>query len=206
MHRKLARTMMMAVLATSFVSCARKAQQTTAAPAPPPQQSRPATAPAETRTAKDASGGKFTYAPAGIELSWPDGWQQTKKEDYEWAIEPARDAGERWISLDVPTLPLHPPGLIPISKVESGYLDDLKKQNGSLDVKELTPPPLPDAKLRMVRAAWQKDGKSFEQTALLIVHADHVYIIRAHSDADHEQPTRETFDSVTKSIQWIKKK
>jgi hypothetical protein len=88
--------------------------------------------------------------------------------------------------------------------VESGYLDDLKKQYGKLDTKELTPPTLPNAKERFVRAAWQKDGQSMQQTALLLVHDDHVYILRERSDVDHEQPTRETFDAVVSSIKWKK--
>src|SRR5437762_7543514 len=108
----------------------------------------------------DTPGGIFTYAPAGIELSWPDGWQQTQKEGYEWTIIPAGEKGsekggaERWIPLDVPTLPFHPPGMIPIGSVESGYLDDLKKQFGKLDVMELTPAKIPRAKARFVRTAW----------------------------------------------------
>ena len=115
-----------------------------------------------------------------------------------------RGAAVRWIALDVPTLPWHPSGMIPMGSVENGYLDDLKKQFGKLDIKELTPPKLPNAKDRLVRAAWQKDGKSMEQTALLIVHNDHVYIFRGRSDTDHEQPTSDAFNSVTSSIQWTK--
>ena len=91
-----------------------------------------------------------------------------------------------------------------MGEVESGYLDDLKKQFGKLDIKELSPPKIPNAKERLVRAAWQKDGKSMEQTALLLVHDDHVYIFRGRSDTDHEQPTSDAFNLVMASIKWTK--
>jgi hypothetical protein len=194
------------VVACFAIACARHSsesnatERTTAAPA---ATTAPSVAPAKSN---DAPGGKFTYPPAGIELTWPDGWKQTKKEGFEWTIIPANDNGgpERWISLDVPTLPLHPPGMIPIGRVESGYLDDLKKDCGNLDVKELTPPKIPNAKIRFVRAGFQKDGKGMQQTALLMVHDDHVYIVRCRCDVDHEQPTRETYDAVVSSITWKK--
>src|SRR5581483_12376485 len=174
MQRHLFRLGVTLLIGLSSIACARRAQGSGTGKI----------AIQEDAATKPSNGGKFTYSPAGIEVTWPGGWKQTKLETYEWAIEPA-DAGDkpdRWIALDIPTLPLHPPGMIPISKVESGYLDDLKKECGKLDVKELTPPKLPDAKERMVRAAWQKDGKSMQQTALLIVHDDHVYIFRGRSE------------------------
>jgi hypothetical protein len=166
-----------------------------------------ATAPT-TAPSGDASGGEFTYEPAGVKLSWPSGWDKEKIENFEWGIIPggASVSDNRWISLDIPTLPMHVPGMIPIGEVEKGYIDDLKKEFGTLDVKDLTAPTIPDAKTRLVRVGWQKDGKNWEQTALLIVHADHVYILRGRSDTDHEQPTQQTFDSVKGSIVWVKKK
>jgi hypothetical protein len=133
---------------------------------------------APTTNPSNATGGTFTYKPAAVTFNWPQGWSTTQIEDYQWSIVPADD--------------------------KSAYLDDLKKQFGNLDIKELSPPKIPNAKDRLVRAAWQKDGKSMEQTALLIVHADHVYIFRGRSDTDHEQPTTDAFNSVTASIQWTK--
>lgn len=189
------------------VACARRAAESSATARPaaaPAAATAPSVDPAKPN---DSLGGKFTFAPAGVELSWPNGWKQTQKESYEWAIVPADDkhGADCWISLDVPTLPFHPPGMIPISRVESGYVDDLKKQFGKLDTKELTPPTISNAKERFVRCAWQKDGQNMQQTALLLVHDDHVYIVRSRSDVDHEQPTRETFDAVVASITWKKK-
>ena len=138
------------------------------------------TAPTSVGKSDATTGGTFTHAPSGITLSWPEGWKQQPSDDYVWAIVPANSmaGSERWISLDVPDLPWHPPGMIPIGSVESGYLDDLRGKFGKIETKELTPPPISDAKLRMVSVGWQQDGKSMREAALLIVHNDHVYILR----------------------------
>ncbi|HEX3357130.1 MAG TPA: hypothetical protein VHS31_09180 [Tepidisphaeraceae bacterium] len=151
---------------------------------------------------------KFTDAKSGIEATWPAGWSRQQDKDYELLLIPegSTDSPDRWISLDIPELPMHIPDMIPIGSVENGYLDDLRKQFGKIDVKELSPPAIPESKLRLVRTAWQKDGRAIQQTALLIVHGDHVYILRAHSDAKDEQSVRPTFDSVAGSIKWTKGK
>ena len=197
--------------------CARHGQQSSATTRPATPRAGEAimatdssTAPADgkSKESNGASGGKFTHAKSGIELTYPAGWEKQQKEGYELTIVPAGASGgpERWISLDVPDLPMHVPGMIPISRVEGGYLDDLRKNYGKVDIKELTPPSVPQAKLRMVRVAWQKDSQNMQQTAVLMVHDDHVYILRARSDVDHEQPTREAFDSIVSSIHWLGKK
>lgn len=191
------------ILGVASFSCARRSGEASAA------DTKVAGKAASTAPSNDPkTGGTFTHAPSGVQLSWPDGWKQQNKETYEWAIVPAGEDGnsDQWISLDVPDLPWHPPGMIPISKVEQGYLNDLKKHYGAIAINEQSPPSIANAKVREVRTSWQKDGKETDQTAVLIVHDDHVYIFRAYCDKDHEQPTRQTFDSVVGSIKWVKKK
>jgi hypothetical protein len=210
MKRRSIQLIVTCVVGVLVFACARHVEQTAATATPAAAGSKAmdaATAPAaQDEKTKASPGGKFSYPQAGIGLTWPSGWEQSQLESYEWTIFPAgeKSSQQRWISLDVPTLPWHPPGMIPITRVEKGYVDDLKKEFGTLDVKELTPPNVADSKLRCVRCGWQKDGKSMEQTALLIVHDDHVYILRSRSDAEHEQATRECFDSVVSSITWKK--
>jgi hypothetical protein len=191
------------------IGCTRQSpQSTTSSPqsAPPMMAEAGAPAPIETQKAKDVPGGTFSHEPSAITISWPAGWEQKQFERFECAIFPAGESSqERWISLDVPDLPIHVPGLIPIGKVANGYINDLKKKFGNdIEIKDLPPPNVPECKQRLVRASWKKDGKQIEQTALLMVHTDHVYIIRARSPVEQEQPTRETFDAVVSSIRWRK--
>jgi hypothetical protein len=150
-------------------------------------------------------GGSFSYDPAGVEVSWPAGWKQSKLEEREWAIVPVNDAGPgQSISMDVPTLPPHIPGMIPIGRVRAGFVNDLGEKYGKVETQDLTPPNIPNCSSRMVRCSWSKDGKTWQETALLMVHGDAVYIFRANSDTDREKPTREAYDQVLQSIRWTK--
>ena len=109
------------------------------------------------------------------------------------------------LSLEVPKLPPHVPGMIPIGSVRNGYVDDLCKSVGKLQTSDLTPPPLPSASVRLVRSTWSgADGQARQETALLAVHADRVYILRARSLTADEKGARDAFDAVVRSIQWVK--
>jgi hypothetical protein len=159
----------------------------------------------EPQVSQPTQSNSFTYAPAGVEVSWPAGWKQSKLDEREWAIVPVEDARPgQSISMDVPTLPPHIPGMIPIGRVRAGFIKDLGEKYGKVETQDLTPPAIADCSSKMVRCSWSKDGKVWQETALLMVHGDAVYIFRANSDTDHEQPTREAFDKVLKSITWTK--
>jgi hypothetical protein len=173
------------------------------------------TAPSPTEASeKDPAGGagKFERPDLGVRLEWPEGWAQHKSADFVLLLRPAAkgradEASATSLSLDVPDLPPHIPGMIPIGSVRNGYLDDLRKSGGgSLKTTDLTPPPLPASAERMVRSVWSdRDGKKWQETALLLVHADRVYIVRGRSIVDDETVTRDTFDRIVRSLAWIKK-
>jgi hypothetical protein len=66
---------------------------------------------------------------------------------------------------------------------------------------------VPDAIQRFVRSQWT-DGKGVAQqeTALLMVHNDGVYILRGRSSASDETKTRVAFDEIVKSLSWPAKR
>lgn len=149
----------------------------------------------------------FARPKLGIQLAYPRGWEVRESEEYELLLRPARsgDGGDVLMSLDVPDLPFHLPGMIPIGAVRSGYLDDLKKQVGVVTTEDLTPPDLGASSARLVRSRWQAGpGGGVEETALLMVHGDRVYILRARADAAHSDETRAAFDGVVRSVRWVK--
>ena len=98
----------------------------------------------------------------------------------------------------------HVPGMIPMGMVTKGYLDDLRKTAGVPVQTRQEAQTLPKAKASLLISSWQRDGKTFCDTALVIVHSDHVYILRAACDGAHEKATRETFDAIAHSLQWTK--
>ena len=173
----------------------------------------PAPAPAPTEAAeKDPreQGGRFDRPDLGLRLDLPQGWVQRRSQDYELVLHRSGmggdDAGAPALSLDVPDLPPHIPGMIPIGSVRKGYLEDLRKSVGDIKTTDLTPPSVPSSAERMVRSTWTDSAKkSWQETALMLVHADRVYIFRARSGASDEPATREAFDSLVRSLEWTKK-
>lgn len=193
---------------------ARRTSVTAPRPTPQTASSQPAPVSVDVSPAADerpAPGGTFDRPDLGIRLAWPDGWATRKSEEYELVLVPSPARGRNGaevtsISLDVPDLPPHIPNMIPIGQVRKGYLDDLRKAVGALHVEDLSPPSVGGATARFVRCTWaDKQGRADQETALLMVHADHVYILRARSPADAEPETRAAFDAIVKSMQWKKK-
>jgi hypothetical protein len=154
------------------------------------------------------AGRTFDRPDLGIRLEHPAGWATRPSTDYVLLLTPAGaraaaggDAPS--ISLDVPSLPLHIPNLIPIGPVRSGYLDDLRKAVGPVTSRNETPPPIPGAAARQVRSTWtDAGGRPNQETALLLVHGDRVYIVRARSLVSDEPAVRDAFDEVVRSMEW----
>jgi hypothetical protein len=149
-------------------------------------------------------GGNFRSDPLNVELTYPSGWVAKKSPDFVWMAvpttgSPAADS----LSLDVPSLPVHLPGMIPISLVKNGYLDDLKKDKTSFTAKESSPT-VPSAKARLVQSTWSEQGQSKFETALLLVHGDRVYIVRADGLSVDESRIATAFDEVSRSLRWLK--
>jgi hypothetical protein len=113
------------------------------------------------------------------------------------------DGPDRSLSLDIPDLPPHVPGMIPLKLVKNGYLDDLRKVHANLQSREESPT-IPGARAVLVTCTWQSDGKPSSETALLMTHGDHVYILRANTPSGPDADTRAALDSIAHSIQWGK--
>src|SRR5438876_5394298 len=151
-----------------------------------------------------AAPGTFDRPALGVRLDWAAGWVQRPSNDYVLLLTRA-GAELPSLSLDVPDLPPHVPGLVPIGSVRSGYLDDLRKSVGPIKIANLTPPAIPAAATRFVRSTWTDSrGQSGQETALLIVHADRVYILRARSPVSDEPAVRAAFDQIVGSLKWTK--
>jgi hypothetical protein len=104
--------------------------------------------------------------------------------------------------LDVPELPFHIPGLIPISRVRSGYLNHLREKHGQIATTDLPSPKIADAKMSFFRSTWTESGQNVADTALILIHDDRIYILRARSDAEHDAAVREAFDQIVNSLKW----
>jgi hypothetical protein len=201
--------MVLAFAAASAAGCSQRDVSTTAGPTTSPV-TKPAT-PATTQSTapKPSQGGTFDRPKLGVRLNWPPGWTEQTSKDFVLLLSRggADDAGgdQASISLDVPDLPPHIPGMIPIGSVRGGYLDDLRKSVGRIQTTDAAPPPVPAAASRLVRSTWTDSaGRQQQETALLMVHADRVYILRARSAASDEPGARAAFDEMVRSLKWTK--
>lgn len=194
------------VAMTAIAACSR-------GPGPgggPSASGRRPPAPATRPAAGAAQGGTFDRQDLGVRLQWPAGWARQESKQYVLVLNPAgapRQGGQPpSIALDVPNLPPHLPGVIPIGSVRNGYVDDLRKNEGALKTADQAAPSVPSANVRLVRSTWtNKQGEEWQETALLMVHADRVYILFARSRTDQEGSTRPAFDEVVRSLQWTTK-
>lgn len=178
------------------------------------QVSQPATMPANAPTTPvfAASAGpstrpiEFVSTAKGVRLEYPQGWKPVPSSDYVLLLVPVvgSASGERSISLDVPDLPLHVPGLIPMNSVVNGYLDDLKKHHPALRVDESTGYVMPGTHARRVRSTWIEHGRSFVEQAQIMVHGDGVYILRADDDSASFPETLHGFSQIADSLHFTK--
>lgn len=158
--------------------------------------------PQSVQTAKqpELSQGTFHNDELGVGLEVPKGWRTRPSEEYVLLVSPEGKTDPS-ISLDVPDLPAHVPGWIPLNLVKEGYLDDLKKQWPGAKVQEDTSARVPGAKARRVHVL-SGDGKK-QEFAVLMVRDDRVYILRGTGPGD-EEALGKTFDEVLSSLRWGK--
>jgi hypothetical protein len=179
------------------VACShRRRPSTSEHPLQPPTAPSPA--------ASTSAGGTFDRPDLGVRLDWPAGWVKQPSDDFVLLLARRGGDGSSTLSLDVPDLPPHIPGMIPIGSVRGGYLDDLRKAAGTIKTSDLPPAAVPGASERLVRSTWTDATGEWQETALLMVHADRVYILRGRSKTSDEPATRAAFDAAAGSLRWTK--
>ena len=162
----------------------------TSMPAPPPSSPSPVT---------------FEDTRGGIRLTYPAQWKPQPSSDYVLVLAPPDGAGSsQKIRLDIPDLPPHFPGMIKLGLIQNGYIDDLRKQHPDLKLEESTEQTLRGASARLLRSTWQQNGHPFHDIALMMIHAERVFILSMQSDDDHLGPTRALFDEIARSVTWTK--
>ena len=87
-------------------------------------------------------------------------------------------SGYSSLSLDIPKLPWHLPGMISVNMVANGYISDLKKnQIHDAVVKENHPVTVAGCPGREITSKGHENGKPSIDVAVVLVHADQVYIL-----------------------------
>jgi hypothetical protein len=162
------------------------------------------TEPPETRdptpatTAAPAS--PVEFAGQGLRLTYPPAWKTSPSDDYVLLIAHGGDAAKGSISVEVPKLPAHVPGMIPLGLVVNGYVDDMKKQHPGVAVAQPVSMRVSGASAKRVRSKWEGDAED----AVLAVRGDHVYIFRASGEgaSRDDSDVARTFAAVLESVKW----
>jgi hypothetical protein len=165
-----------------------------------------ATHPAATEASGD--GVIFRDARHGFSVKYPRGWARRKGDSAEDVLTIDKDPDkhtEPEVTIDVPKLPPHIPGMIPLSAVESGYVDDVKKRMKNVSVVESKPVKVDGAPARrFVLCGEDKDGKR-KLVVLAILKGDHLYMVGGEGPADEFETVEAAFEQVSKSWKWKEK-
>ena len=145
----------------------------------------------------------FAEAKSGTRLTHPADWVVRPSTDFALRLSPAGvDPSDAALTLDVPDLPAHVPGWIPIGLVRNGYADDVREAHPGATVADLPPPTVNGANVRLVKAAWADSRGPVSELTLVVVHGDHVVLLRGTARPPQADAMRQTFDAVVRSLRW----
>jgi hypothetical protein len=145
----------------------------------------------------------------GFSTTLPQEWAEIKKGDtFALSLVPAGHEKDKdrdqtaSLDVEVPKLPAHIPGMIPIGSVADGYVDDLKKHYGALTVDERVKCTLDGVVGRRVVSTMKNHDKPWRDMAVLVCRKDRVYILSADCAADDFAKTKADFDGVVNAWKW----
>ena len=163
----------------------------------------------------------IAYADAKDEfrLVIPAGWKQKPGDEYTLMLVPAdgpartrkdADLDGRKMSVDVPGLPPHLPGMITLGPMEWHYVDDEKGRFTDMKVTEKKDLAWAGAKARRLvmnghaKKADGTAGAAYTEVTLLEIHNDRVYLVSAEAPDEQYPAVRADFDKLVNSMQWSK--
>jgi hypothetical protein len=150
-----------------------------------------------------------TYAntSAGICLSYPANWKPEKAKTAAFAVAgpTGTTRGYSSLSLDIPKMPWHIKDMIPMMVVAHDYVSDLRQnQIPDAQVQQETDITVPGASARRITCAGHENGKTSIDVAVILIHADQVYILSADSDDAGRMAARHAIDDAVASLKWTK--
>jgi hypothetical protein len=146
----------------------------------------------------------FNCPTADIQFNYPADWQADKGQTAVFAVT-APDDKTCCLSLDIPKLPWHPAGMLSLYMVASEYEKDLKKNQIHDAVEEEdTRLDIPRSDAKRVIASGHANGKTLVDMAVILIHADRVYILSADCDQHNRDRARKTLDNAVASLKWTK--
>jgi len=95
--------------------------------------------------------------------------------------------------------------MITVNMVASGYISDLKKnQIHDAVVNERVPITVSGCAGQRITSKGHENGQLSIDVAIILIHADKVYILSADSDEAGCDTARKTLDAAVASLKWTK--
>jgi len=168
----------------------------------------PAHPAAPVANATESRPASHTWEAHGVRVKVPADWVEKKNPDYEMFLVPAGAAPasdeDARITFDVPDLPPHLPWMLQMSRIEHDYQADLKKAHPDLKIDASEDAKIPDATARLVKSSWHENGVTHHDTALLMTHANGVYILGMRATEKNLADVTSAYEGVRASMQWVK--
>jgi hypothetical protein len=149
--------------------------------------------------------GVRAFEKSHLRVEYPGDWTVQDDPDYVLSIAPpGTGSGDRTrrVTVDIPSLPPHLPGMITLGKVKQGYLDDLKKKLSNMQVTEDAGGNIPHSKCQRVVVTGKLNGQDRTLAAMLMIHSDRVYIIRTDSDTAQYPKLTPVWEQMLQSLKW----
>jgi hypothetical protein len=149
----------------------------------------------------------FKSKPSAIQFDYPGDWVADKAATACFAVHCPNSpkAGHATLCLDIPKLPWHMAGLLSVNMVASGYISDLKKhQIQDAVVKEQCPITAGGCTGQRITCCGHTNGNPSMDIAVILIHADQVFILSADSDDAGFETASKTLDAAVASLKWTK--
>jgi len=161
-----------------------------------------ASAPRDAKPAAD-SDDKFVDEKHGFSVKYTDPWKKRNNESKQDVLTLRRDEAKGEITIAVPHLPPHIPGLIPLQAVEKGYVDDVKKRMKNVSETESKPVKIAGASGRRFTVNGELDGQQRTIGVYVLLKGDTLYVMSSESPADVFEDVKTAFEQIARSWKWI---
>lgn len=153
----------------------------------------------------------FTSPQADFALSYPATWHREHNPPRSGQEPPVLDLvpdashGSCELAVDIPSLPFHIPGFLPIGLVGQGFVDDLKTRYKDVQVERIDGPASLGAQAATtVRGTVRDDSVPMAVLATLFVRNDHVYVIDAEYDLADGPQAKQAWETIVSNFRWTK--
>jgi hypothetical protein len=156
---------------------------------------------------RSTGGTQYRSHSGHFTLRYPSEWSSKPTKEYTLLLERQPTADGARVTVDVPYIPPHLPGMVTMNRVVNGYLDDLKRRLNELEIVERHDDRLcANAARRLVvtgrERAGARRGEQRTIVALIAIRNEQVYILQADATPDLLGNASDALTSIAQSWDW----